>query len=160
MTSLTVDTPTPSSRAEQPGAEAPLRLAIVAAIDAACARIAPAWPLDRLIAVNPYWGFVDRPIEDAAAHLTALSGTRLTMARSGFRARFAAGEFAERHLLAAMAAKLVTRFGRGPARERPGAVARRCPRRAREAGAGRRPLPVHGRLAGRAPRPRPRALLR
>lgn len=102
MTSLTVDTPTPSSRAEQPGAEAPLRLAIVAAIDAACARIAPAWPLDRLIAVNPYWGFVDRPIEDAAAHLTALSGTRLTMARSWFRARFAAGEFAERHLLAAL----------------------------------------------------------
>ena len=28
-----------------------------AAVDAACARIAPAWPLDRLIAVNPYWGF-------------------------------------------------------------------------------------------------------
>ncbi|MBK7774873.1 MAG: DUF2309 family protein [Sandaracinaceae bacterium] len=100
MTSLTVDTPTPSSA--RAAREAPLRLAIVAAIDAACARIAPAWPLDRLIAVNPYWGFVDRPIEDAAAHLTALSGTRLTMARSGFRARFAAGEFAERHLLAAL----------------------------------------------------------
>ena len=40
-------------------------------IDAACGRIAPAWPLDRMIAVNPYWGFVDRPIEAAAAELSA-----------------------------------------------------------------------------------------
>ena len=27
---------------------------VQAAIDAACARIAPTWPLDRFIAVNPY----------------------------------------------------------------------------------------------------------
>jgi uncharacterized protein YbcC (UPF0753/DUF2309 family) len=102
MTSLSVDTKTASPRVDEPREPAPLRLAVVAAIDAACARIAPAWPLDRLIAVNPYWGFVDRPIEDAAAHLSALSGTRLTMARSWFRARLSAGEFAERHLLAAL----------------------------------------------------------
>ena len=102
MTSLVVDTPPMSPRSQHARDHAPLRLAVVAAIDAACARIAPAWPLDRLIAVNPYWGFVDRPIEDAAAHLSALSGTRLTMARSWFRARLTAGEFAERHLLAAL----------------------------------------------------------
>ena len=45
------------------------------AIDQACARIAPTWPLDRFIAVNPYWGHLDQPIAAAAAELAALSGS-------------------------------------------------------------------------------------
>lgn len=69
-----------------------------AAVDAACARIAPAWPLDRLIAVNPYWGFVSQPIEDAAAHLTALSGTRMVMPRAWYRARYQEQTLTERHI--------------------------------------------------------------
>ncbi len=68
------------------------------AIAAACARIAPAWPLDRMIAVNPYWGFVGLPINAAAGELAALSGTSLLMPRSWFRTQWAAGHFAERHL--------------------------------------------------------------
>ena len=48
-------------------------------IEAACARIAPTWPLDQFIAVNPYWGWRSMHITDAAAHLAALSGTTLTM---------------------------------------------------------------------------------
>ncbi len=68
------------------------------AIDGACARIAPAWPLDRMIAVNPYWGFVGQPIEAAAAELAALSGTTLLMRRDWYRAQWQAGRFAERHL--------------------------------------------------------------
>lgn len=67
-------------------------------IDAACARIAPAWPLDRLIAVNPYWGFVHEPIATAAARFGALSGARLTMSREWFRAQHANGAFADTHL--------------------------------------------------------------
>ena len=43
----------------------------------ACDRIAPSWPLDRLIAVNPHWGWIDRQIEDAAAALGVLAGMRL-----------------------------------------------------------------------------------
>ena len=43
------------------------------AIDAACARIAPTWPLDRFIAVNPYWGQLERPIAAAAAHADNLN---------------------------------------------------------------------------------------
>jgi uncharacterized protein YbcC (UPF0753/DUF2309 family) len=57
----------------------------------ACARIAPTWPLDRFIAVNPYWGWVQRPIEDAAASLGVLARTRLTMPRAWFRERWEGG---------------------------------------------------------------------
>ncbi len=68
------------------------------ALDTACARIAPAWPLDRMIAVNPWWGYVDRPIEDAAAELAALGGLRLTMPREWFRAQYEAGAFSDAQL--------------------------------------------------------------
>ena len=43
-------------------------------IDTACARIAPTWPLDQFIAVNPYWGWVDRPVGEAAAALGVSRG--------------------------------------------------------------------------------------
>ncbi len=71
------------------------------AIDAACARVAPVWPLDRMIAVNPYWGFLGLPIDAAAGELAALTGTRLLMPRSWFRRQWEAGHFAVRHLDAA-----------------------------------------------------------
>ncbi|MBY0489947.1 MAG: DUF2309 domain-containing protein [Gemmatimonadaceae bacterium] len=73
------------------------------AVEAACARIAPAWPLDRLIAVNPWWGYVGEPIADASAELAALGGARLTMPRAWFRARYSTGGFADRHLAKAIA---------------------------------------------------------
>ena len=72
--------------------------AVLAAIDAACARIAPTWPLDRFIAVNPYWGWRGEPIEEAAARLGALSGTSLTMPRSWYRGECRAGRLDLRDL--------------------------------------------------------------
>ena len=44
------------------------------ALAAACGRIAPNWPLDRAIAVNPWWGWIDRPFRDACARVQRLSG--------------------------------------------------------------------------------------
>jgi len=44
------------------------------ALAAACARIAPNWPLDRAIAVNPWWGWIDRPFREACARVQRLSG--------------------------------------------------------------------------------------
>lgn len=61
------------------------------AVDLACDRIAPTWPLDRFIAVNPYWGWRGSPIEQAAARLGVLGGTALTMPRQWFHAEFEAG---------------------------------------------------------------------
>ncbi|QJR37148.1 YbcC family protein [Gemmatimonas groenlandica] len=75
---------------------------VMRAVETASARIAPAWPLDRLIAVNPWWGYVDRPIDEAAAELAALSGARLTMPRSWFRARYASSALTDAHLVRAL----------------------------------------------------------
>lgn len=35
---------------------------IEAACEQACRHIAPAWPLDRAIAVNPHWSRIGRPV--------------------------------------------------------------------------------------------------
>ncbi len=64
----------------------------------ACQRIAPTWPLDQFVAVNPYWGFVDQPIPDAAKQLAKLSGTPLVMPRSFYRAKYEAGRLTKAHL--------------------------------------------------------------
>ncbi|MEO7107315.1 MAG: putative inorganic carbon transporter subunit DabA, partial [Rhodoferax sp.] len=74
------------------------------AIDAACARIAPTWPLDRFIAVNPYWGQLDRPIAAAAAQLAGLSGSPMLMPRSWMRNQWQAGRIDRQHLQAAIIA--------------------------------------------------------
>ncbi|MBY0409315.1 MAG: DUF2309 domain-containing protein [Burkholderiaceae bacterium] len=72
-------------------------------IELACARIAPTWPLDQFIAVNPYWGWVGQPMPQAAAALEVLGGTRLTMPRSWFAAQWQAGYLQRAHLQAAVA---------------------------------------------------------
>ncbi len=70
-------------------------------IDAACARVAPTWPLDQFIAVNPYWGWVDQPIEAVAGALGTLAGSRLTLPRTWFQVEWAAGRLTQAHLVAA-----------------------------------------------------------
>ena len=67
-------------------------------IDTAAARMAPTWPLDEFIAVNPYWGWVSQPMPEAAATLGKLAGTRLTMPREWFRAQWAEGRLKRQHL--------------------------------------------------------------
>ncbi|MES2398607.1 MAG: DUF2309 domain-containing protein [Pseudomonadota bacterium] len=67
-------------------------------IQIAASRVAPTWPLDEFIAVNPYWGWVGHPIEEAAATLGTLAGTRLTMPRTWFREQWVAGRLKRSHL--------------------------------------------------------------
>ena len=71
-------------------------------VNQACQRIAPTWPLDQFIAVNPYWGFVEKPIAQAAKHLAQLSGTPLVMPRAFYRAEWQAGRLTQAHLQAAI----------------------------------------------------------
>ncbi len=73
-------------------------------IDAACARIAPTWPLDRFIAVNPYWGHLERPIAVAAGNLAALAGSPMLMPRSWYREQWLAGRLTRAHLSQAIEA--------------------------------------------------------
>ena len=74
---------------------------VTAHITGACDRIAPTWPLDQFIAVNPYWGWRGVSAPSAAATLGALAGTALTMPRSWFRSEWAAGRLTGEHLDAA-----------------------------------------------------------
>ena len=79
------------------------------AVSRACDHIAPSWPLDRLIAVNPFWGFANTPIERAAAELAALSGATLLMPRAWYREQWNAGRFTERDVAQAIAITGATR---------------------------------------------------
>jgi len=75
-------------------------------VAAAAARVAPTWPLDRFIAINPYWGWIGKPMPEAAAMLGTLAGTRLTMPRAWFRGQWAEGRLTRRHLQAAVLREL------------------------------------------------------
>lgn len=71
---------------------------LTGAIESATARIAPAWPLDRMIAVKPYLGLSQHPVQEAAATLTSLAGSRMLMPREWYRAQWEAGRFTRRHI--------------------------------------------------------------
>ncbi|MEI8254357.1 MAG: DUF2309 domain-containing protein [Deltaproteobacteria bacterium] len=71
---------------------------IVAAVDEACSCIAPTWPLDRFIAVNPFWSWIGTPIEAASARIEALTGSRLLMPRAWYRAQWREGRLRPEHL--------------------------------------------------------------
>ncbi len=67
-------------------------------IEKACAKIAPTWPLDRFIAVNPFWERVETPMTEVAAELAVLSGARLLMPRTWFREERRHGRLKDEHL--------------------------------------------------------------
>lgn len=71
-----------SASPEWDGNEAPHDTALLqermdAACERACTAIAPAWPLDRSIAVNPHWGRIDRPLREVAARMAVLAGIQV-----------------------------------------------------------------------------------
>ncbi|MCS6900032.1 MAG: DUF2309 domain-containing protein [Myxococcales bacterium] len=73
-------------------------------IQRACARISPSWPLDRFIAVNPFWELVESPLPEVAAKLHSLSGARLLMPRAWYRQAYREGRLRDEHLQAALEA--------------------------------------------------------
>lgn len=73
-----------------------------AVLTRACARIAPTWPLDRFIAVNPFWGLIDSPLPEVAAQLQSLSGAQLLMPRAWYRQAHREGRLRDEHLQAAI----------------------------------------------------------
>lgn len=66
-------------------------------------RIAPAWPLDRLVAVNPYAGLCDRSFVDATALLHEVSGARSAMSLPQLRVLWENDAFKEEDVEAALA---------------------------------------------------------
>lgn len=72
-------------------------------IQRATARIAPTWPLDQFIAVNPFWELIGSPLPDVAATLQSLSGAQLLMPRAWYRQAYRDGRLRDEHLDAACA---------------------------------------------------------
>ncbi len=67
------------------GLDATRSIALDAACWQACAAIAPAWPLDRAIAVNPYWKRTQQPLRTVAARMAVLAGIQVLPARDLLR---------------------------------------------------------------------------
>ncbi len=55
-------------------------------------RIAPVWPLDSFVAVNPYWGFADQPFAEVAAQLQGTAGERMIMDRRWYAEQLNSGK--------------------------------------------------------------------
>jgi hypothetical protein len=58
------------------------RARIEAACEQACRCIAPAWPLDRAIAVNPHWSRIGMPVRRVAARMALLGGIQVFPSRA------------------------------------------------------------------------------
>lgn len=76
-------------------------------IDAACAQacraIAPAWPLDRAIAVNPHWERIQLSVRTVAARMAVLGDIRVFPPRAQLRQAWASGRIAAADLDEALA---------------------------------------------------------
>ncbi|WP_206604771.1 putative inorganic carbon transporter subunit DabA [Kineobactrum sediminis] len=55
------------------------------AIASAVESVAPNWPLDRMIAVNPYWGRIQQPFTEVAAALAQVAGSPMTQPLQAYR---------------------------------------------------------------------------
>ena len=69
----------------------------------ACERIAPTWPLDQMIAVNPLWELRDQPWAQVAEQLWRRAGSRLTLSAADYRAAWQNGQINQQHLTRALA---------------------------------------------------------
>ncbi len=75
---------------------------IEAACAQACRAIAPAWPLDRAIAVNPHWQRIGRPVRAVAARMAVLGDIRVFPPREQLRQAWASGRIAAADLAEAL----------------------------------------------------------
>ncbi|MDE2275066.1 MAG: DUF2309 domain-containing protein [Burkholderiales bacterium] len=76
---------------------------IDAACEQACRAIAPAWPLDRAIAVNPHWQRTSLSVRTVAARMAVLGGIRVFPPRAHLRQAWASGRIAATDLDEALA---------------------------------------------------------
>ncbi|MFI9652100.1 YbcC family protein [Guyparkeria halopsychrophila] len=66
--------------------------------DAAGRKIAPLWPLDSFVAVNPYLGLIDQSFSKASGYLAAIAGERTAMDHEWYAARWADGRLTREHI--------------------------------------------------------------
>lgn len=84
---------------------------IEAACAAACQAVAPAWPLDRAIAVNPHWSRIGMPVRRVAARMAVLSGMQVFPPNAYLRQAWQEGRIARDDLDHALASHPDARQG-------------------------------------------------
>jgi uncharacterized protein len=89
---------------ETAGAGSVDRARLERAIDEACRRIAPLWPLRTFVAVNPFLGFTDRTFEATCAALHRIARLDMLMPRAFYRDALRRGRIDARDLEASIAA--------------------------------------------------------
>ncbi len=72
----------------------------------ACQMMAPTWPLDRSIAVNPHWQRVGRPVLEVAARMAVLAGIQVLPTRAYISEAWQSGRISEADLSWALQQKL------------------------------------------------------
>ncbi len=80
------------------------RAAVARAVEGACRKIAPLWPLKHFVAVNPFLGFEGRSYHATCAMLHRVARVEMLMKRAFYREALAAGRIEDRDLAAALAA--------------------------------------------------------
>ncbi len=75
---------------------------IQAACAQACGAIAPTWPLDRAIAVNPHWQRIGLPLRRVAARMALLGGIQVFPPRARQREAWRSGRMAPQDLALAL----------------------------------------------------------
>ena len=74
------------------------------AVDEACGRIAPLWPLKHFVAVNPFLGFADRTFHATCAMMHRVARVDMLMPREFYARSLAAGEIEDQDIERARAA--------------------------------------------------------
>jgi hypothetical protein len=89
--------------------ETALNAQIEAACHQACQTIAPAWPLDRAIAVNPHWSRIGMPVRRVAARMAVLGGIHVFPPRDSQQKAWEAGRISRVDLELVEAVEVVER---------------------------------------------------
>ncbi len=86
------------------GIDRAMQDAVNAACAQACSAIAPAWPLDQAIAVNPHWGRIERPVREVAARMAVFANIRVFPSRDYLRQAWNTGRITADDLQTAVTA--------------------------------------------------------
>lgn len=97
MTDTVCDPPTVAPGVDVPNGPAfmPWNERMETACRQACEAIAPAWPLDRAIAVNPHWARIGMPVRRVAARMGVLGGMSVLPPRELLREAWAEGRISQ-----------------------------------------------------------------
>lgn len=71
----------------------------------ACKKIAPVWPLENFVAVNPYLGFTDKKFDNVAQELAVAGGVQMTLPLSFYQEKINKGTITVEDLAAVLKRK-------------------------------------------------------